>query len=379
MKKIFCSGCFDLLHSGHVAFFEEAAALGDLYVGIGSDRTVFELKGRRPVTLQDERLYMVRSVRHVKDAWINSGSGLLDFLPEIRRLRPDVLFVNEDGNNEAKREFCAELGMEYRVSSRIPHAGLPARSTTAWREECRIPYRIDLAGGWLDQPVVSKLHPGAVLTISIEPDYEFNDLAGMATSTRKKAIELWQTKLPPGDPVSHARTLFCVENQPGKREISGSQDSLGIVLPGLNRLEYDGDYWPRAISSVLDDGILSWLESHLSLTFIQQRGSGFDVYANANLTAPNAKALSVAADACWDAIQRRDFDGFAKAFTDSFHAQTALFPSMLTDDVARTIEAYRHCCRGWKLCGAGGGGYMAFWSREREKDMMPIRIRRAGA
>ena len=39
-KKVFVSGCYDLLHSGHVAFFAEAAKLGDLYVGIGSDRTI---------------------------------------------------------------------------------------------------------------------------------------------------------------------------------------------------------------------------------------------------------------------------------------------------------------------------------------------------
>ena len=45
-KKVFVSGCYDMLHSGHVAFFEEAASYGDLYVGIGSDQTILELKGR---------------------------------------------------------------------------------------------------------------------------------------------------------------------------------------------------------------------------------------------------------------------------------------------------------------------------------------------
>ena len=39
-KKVFVSGCYDMLHSGHVAFFEEAASHGDLYVGIGSDKTI---------------------------------------------------------------------------------------------------------------------------------------------------------------------------------------------------------------------------------------------------------------------------------------------------------------------------------------------------
>ena len=74
-KKVFVSGCYDMLHSGHVAFFEEAASYGDLYVGLGSDRTILELKGRRTVNGERERLYMVKAIRFVKDAWINSGSG----------------------------------------------------------------------------------------------------------------------------------------------------------------------------------------------------------------------------------------------------------------------------------------------------------------
>ena len=62
-KKVFVSGCFDLLHSGHIAFFEEAAGYGDLYVAVGSDRTIFELKGREPVNSENERLYMVKALR----------------------------------------------------------------------------------------------------------------------------------------------------------------------------------------------------------------------------------------------------------------------------------------------------------------------------
>ena len=89
-KKVFVSGCFDMLHSGHVAFFEEAAGHGDLYVGIGSDRTISDLKGRRTINGERERLYMIKSLRCVKDAWINRGSGLLDFEHELREMKPDI-------------------------------------------------------------------------------------------------------------------------------------------------------------------------------------------------------------------------------------------------------------------------------------------------
>ena len=213
-KKVFVSGCYDMLHSGHVAFFEEAASYGDLYVGIGSDKTIQELKARKTINTEAERLYMVKSLKAVKDAWVNSGSGLLDFEKEVRELKPDIFFVNSDGSTPLKEKFCEELGIEYIVSKRVPHGNLPIRSTTALRQECNIPYRVDLAGGWLDQPNISQFFPGPVLTICVEPDYEFNDRSGMATSSRKKAIELWQTNIPTGDTEKLSKTLFCFENLP---------------------------------------------------------------------------------------------------------------------------------------------------------------------
>ena len=105
-KKVFVSGCYDMLHSGHVAFFEEAASHGDLYVGIGSDKTIYELKARKTINTEAERLYMVKALRVVKDAWVNSGSGLLDFEKELRELKPDIFFVNSDGATPLKDELC---------------------------------------------------------------------------------------------------------------------------------------------------------------------------------------------------------------------------------------------------------------------------------
>lgn len=132
-KKVFVSGCYDLLHSGHVAFFAEAARLGDLYVGLGSDRNIAELKHRQTVNSDAERLYMVKAIRYVKDAWINSGMGLMDFVSEVDALKPDIFFVNSDGYSEEKAEFCRARGIELVVAERIPSPGLPARSTTALR------------------------------------------------------------------------------------------------------------------------------------------------------------------------------------------------------------------------------------------------------
>jgi len=376
MKKVFVSGCYDMLHSGHVAFFEEAASYGELYVGIGSDRTLFDLKARRPFNNEAERLYMVRALKAVKDAWINSGSGFMDFLPELKKLRPDIFFVNSDGHSTIKENLCRDLGIEYIVSRRIPHGHLPSRSTTALREECRMPYRIDLAGGWLDQPPVSHAYPGPVLTISIEPDYEFNDRSGMSTSSRKKAIELWQVDIPAGDREFLARTLFCYENPPGTKYVSGSQDSLGIVLPGLNRLYYDGDFWPSVIESLLDEDILDWLERRLWLVPLYPRYEDYDVLGNTHITPEAARDLSEAAENCWNAVKSKDVVRFGEAVKNSFNAQIKMFPNMVSPDILAVLDNYRERALGWKLSGAGGGGYFILVNEKPIDKAFQIRIRR---
>ena len=356
--KVFVSGCYDMLHSGHVAFFEEAASYGDLYVGLGSDQTIWELKGRRTINNEQERLYMVKSIRHVKDAWINSGSGIMDFEKEVRELKPDIFFVNSDGYTPEKEAFCKKLGIELIVSKRIPSEGLPVRSTTALRQECRIPYRVELCGGWLDQPSVNSLVPGPVIVMSIEPTIEFNDKSGMATSSRKKAIELWQTQIPAGDREQLAKLIFCVENPPGTKTISGSQDQLGILLPGLNKLNYDNSYWPVSIESITDEATLHFIAQHLYLIQLPQRKQNYDVLGNTNINPASAKKLADATERCWKAMKEHDVENWGKATAECFEAQLEMYPAMSTPDVQSAIDQYRHQVHGWKLTGCGGGGYL---------------------
>jgi cytidyltransferase-like protein len=374
-KKVFVSGCFDMLHSGHVCFLKTAADYGDLHLGIGSDRTVKELKGRFPVNTQDERKYMLEALKCVKACHINRGSGLLDFVGELKRVAPDIFVVNEDGNSPAKAALCRKLGIKYVVLKRIPHAHLPVRSTTSLRKECRIPYRLDLAGGWLDQPSVSKFGAGPVLTISLEPTMEFNERSGLATSSRKRAIDLWQTDLPGGDREKLAKLLFSYENPPGTTEFSGSQDPIGIVFPGLNRLDYRGDFWPEKITPVNDPKILRWLEKHLHLVTLGPRRSDFRVRTGARITPANVRALAQAADRCWAAILNLDLAEFGRQFRNSFEAQIRLFPRMMTPDVPAAIKQYAAQSLGWKMSGAGGGGYLVLVSEHAIPGAIQIKIR----
>lgn len=376
-KKVFVTGCFDMLHSGHVAFLTEAATCGDVYLGIGSDETVHSLKGRYPVNNQDERRFMLEALRCVTRCTVNSGSGILDFVDNPDALDADILFVNEDGSSPEKEDFCRKHRLKYVVSKRVPHGNLPVRTTTGLRTECNVPFRIDLAGGWLDQPFVSKHYAGSVLTISIEPTIEFNDRSGMASSTRRKAIELWHTEIPSGDKEKLAKTLFSYDNPPGTEVISGSQDALGIVLPGLNKLDYRGEYWPCTIHSIVEESILRFLEAHLFLVTLGPRTSAFSVLEGTKIDSAGAKRLAEAADDCWKAIISKNLAAFGVAFTRSFDAQAAMFPNMVDEGIRNIVERYRSRAQGWKLSGAGGGGYLILVSDKEIENTIRIKVRRS--
>ncbi len=378
-KKVFVSGCYDMLHSGHVAFFKEAAQYGDLYVGIGSDATIFQLKARRTICSETERLYMVKSIRYVKEAYINPGSGMMDFIETVDMVNPDIFVVNEDGGSDTKRQFCAERGIEYVVLQREPEAGLEARSTTSLRTKVKpqLPYRLDLAGTWIDQPYVSKYGAGWAITISLEPTIEFMERAGMSTSTRNAMKKLWPYHLPNYDPEKLAKLVFCFENEPEKDgHISGAQDAIGICIPGVSRHYYDNHYWPEKIETVHDEQTLAWLESHLCLIPMFPRPDGTSVVADCKIDEAGVKALTVASEQCWEAILARDLVAFAAAYKASFEAQIAMFPAMMSNGVQEWIDRYKDQALAWKLSGAGGGGYLALVCEVPPVEAIRIKIRR---
>lgn len=134
MRRVVVTGCFDWLHSGHIRFFEEASAYGELTVIVGHDENIRLLKGEgHPLFPDYERQYVVGSIRTVARALISSGSGWLDAEPEISALGAERYVVNEDGDKPEKRRYCEDHGIEYIVLSRIPAAGLPPRTSTDLR------------------------------------------------------------------------------------------------------------------------------------------------------------------------------------------------------------------------------------------------------
>lgn len=407
-KKVFVSGCYDLLHSGHVEFFKQASQYGDLYVGIGSDATYLEYKHRKPMFPQDERLFMVQSIKYVKEACINEGSGVIDFIPSLDRFQPDIFVVNKEGGSEDKRKICAERGIEYIELDRTPHEGLKARSSTSLKAELSkgseskdesggIPTRLDLAGTWIDQPYVSMYHPGWAITISLEPTFEVRDRCGLSTSTRKMIQKIWPVRLPKMDPEMLARLMFCFENNPERQDghVSGAQDSIGICVPGLCRHYYDNNFWPNKIEYTSDEMTLRFLEQHLVMVPMEPRLPGCTVIEAKDITPAKVKALADAADACWNAIIAHDLEAFAEAYRASFEAQVAMFPGM----VSPTYIGHPECDGSYikeaiakysgmqdvlalKMPGAGGGGYLALVVKdaktfaEKNADSILLHIRR---
>ena len=363
MKKVFVSGCYDLLHSGHVEFFRQASQYGDLYVGIGSDQTILGYKHHKTFYPEQERLFMVKSIKYVKDAYINAGGGIMDFVPTIDIVKPDIFVVNADGSSEAKRQFCQERGIEYVVLQRTPADGLTARSSTDIKDStCQLPTRLDLAGTWIDQPYVSCHAPGWAITMSLLPTFEVRERCGLSTSTRNMIKKIWPVKLPDMNPEILAKLVFCFENDPERSDgiVSGAQDAIGICMPGLVRHYYDNRFWPDKFETCLDEKVLSWVESHVCMIPMDPRRPGCSVVEGKDITEPKVKNLAKAADDCWNAILAMDFAAFASAFQASFDAQVAMFPAMIQGCVQGFIDEYSVLpeVHAWKMPGAGGGGYL---------------------
>ena len=167
--------------------------------------------------------------------------------------------------------------------------------------------------------------------------------------------------LPNMDPEMLAKLVFCFENDPERHDgiISGAQDSIGICVPGLCRHWYDQHYWPERIEVCSDEDILLWLESHLVMIPMEPRRPGCSVVEGKDIKETKVKALANAANDCWEAIMKKDLQGFASAYKASFEAQVAMFPAMIQGSVQSYINQYKNQVLAYKMPGAGGGGYLA--------------------
>jgi len=374
-KKVMVSGCFDLLHGGHIAFFKAAAAFGKLYVLIGQDQNLHQLKGKVPYFSQEERRFIVSSIKYVHEARISTGSGMLDFEPDMYLIKPDIFIVNTDGHTPEKEQLCKKLGVEYMVLERIPEEGLPPRSSSGTKKEIRFPYRICIAGGWMDQPWVSEINPGSVVVAQLWPTIDFNDRSGMATSSRKVALELWGGKIPEGDTVRNAQLLFSAENPPYSKYISGSQDQIGLLVPGINRLFYEGGYWPEKIDNCTDPDICEWLSDVLHLIPLDPRPIGYNPLAEKKLKKEFVMELGESGTLCWESILKKDVYGLGNAMTASFLAWKKILPYTVPDWVMEEMETKYFPNYPGAITSGSGGGYVVVASKNEIEGSFKIKVR----
>ena len=374
-KKVLVSGCFDLLHGGHIAFFKTAASFGDLYVSIGKDQNLLFLKGKKPVFSEEERLFIVKSIRYVFDAFLASGAGVLDFEPDLIRIKPDVFIVNNDGHTPDKEALCKKLGIHYIILDRIPESGLPARSSSATKRDMKFPYRLCLAGGWIDQPWVSVIHPGSVVVVQIWPTMDFNNRSGLATSSREFGIKIWGDRYPDGDPVENAKILFGAENPPGTKYVAGSQDHLGLLMPGVNRLCYNGGYWPDFIQSSVDKDICEWLTDVIHLVPLKPRPYGYDPLKEMHLEKNLIRDLGEAGDRCWESIMRKDINGLGKSLSDTLKSWKQILPLTVPDDIMKEMESIYFSDYPGAITSGCGGGYVIVVSEKEVPGEVRIKVR----
>lgn len=244
---------------------------------------------------------------------------------------------------------------------------MPATLTRAIRKALGpIPYRLQLAGGWIDQPFVSRLNPappGSMVVAQIEAQFRPMDRSGLATGTRAVASALWNGRLPRRQPEALVRELYDAENA-GKREPSGSQDMIGLVYPGINRLDYDvtvhGGVFPSHIESLTAPRTARWLGNVLHLLPVEPRPLGYSPLGEQHLTPRWVARLGRSGLDCFDAIRRRDVDALGASLNETMRCWNAMLPHvvahpLITVDLLRLLRAYQRSYPGAMYSGCGGG------------------------
>ena len=173
-------------------------------------------------------------------------------------------------------------------------------------------------------------------------------------------------------PVFYLRLRILLVKDP----IAGSQDAIGIVFPGFAKSDYSGNYWPDRITHERNHDIAEFVDNHIKLVPLGPRAPGYDVLSDTHINVRGARSLAAAAARCWEALLDRDLLRFGAAVTASFQAQVAMFPHMADSSVRRTLRKYKEVSYGWKLCGAGGGGYIMLVTDTDVDDGIPIIVRR---
>lgn len=251
----------------------------------------------------------------------------------------------------------------------------------------RVPYRLALAGGWIDQPIVSRLNPrppGSMVVVAIEANFRAMERAGLATGTRKVALERWRGRLPKRPPAELVAELYAAEND-GRAEPSGSQDMIGLIHPGISRLDYDhaahGGVFPRHIESLTSARAVRWLERVLHILPVAPRPPGYNPLVEKNLDPQWIARLGQSGRDCFEAIRDRDLAALGRSMNQCMRCWEILLPCTvrhpsLTLDLMALWRVYESRYAGAMYSGCGGG-YLFVVADEPVPGAFKINIRTA--
>jgi len=251
-----------------------------------------------------------------------------------------------------------------------------------------IPYRMAFAGGWIDQPFISRLNPhppGSMVVVSVKPTILFMDRCGMGTSTRKVVMQLWGCEIPEADPAVLMKNLYAAENE-GNPAPSGSQDMAGIIYPGISRLDYDfnfeGGYFPVHVESNNDPDIVQWLENEIYVVPVGQRPVGYNPLEEQSLTPGWIQRLSQTGKDCFDAIASKDARALGASMNECMLCWQNILPNTVRHatirlDLMETLAYYQKRYLGAMYSGCGGG-YLYVISDEPVPNGLKVEIRVAG-
>jgi rfaE bifunctional protein nucleotidyltransferase chain/domain len=391
-KVVFCTGCYDILQSGHAVFFSQCKELGDiLVVGVGRDSVIKMLKGNgRPVNPENNRVYLVAAMGDVDYAVLNGNEikdGKIDFADIIEKLRPDIFVLNDDDSGlEAKQELCDQYGVEIKFVQRIVPEELEPTSTTNIIEKIsfsfKAPLRIDFAGGWADVPFIMHDKLGYVSNIAIKPlieyvtgKFNFSGYprgSGLSTSTAAKLLEMISAKNYNAENKSLtniAEDLFNLENKELNWAI-GRQDQYAIVFGSFNCFEFGRDY-SKPISDEVSVELLEAFRKNLLLmhTGVSRNAQVAVEQVYQNHSTPAGKdaldEISAYGKAFYEALIKRDFLSCAAIMEKNFEAQKKLAPATSNEYLDEIyVFAKNNGAYGGKICGAGGGGAFIFYCKD---------------
>ena len=333
MRHVFVSGCYDIIHAGHVQFFREAKELGDfLTVSFASSEVLWAHKQRRSSLPDEHKKGILEAFEMIDQVVVGTGKEPgLDFLEDFRRLKPDVLVVTEDDQHgDLKMALCAETGAEYIVLPKTPPQYEPVSTSqlVKWiRAPKDAPLRVDFAGGWLDVPRHARAG-GFIVNCAIQPkvslrDWGYERSAGLGGSGAwallnghtgvEEEIHLgvgWQ------DPAVIRETGLCIWR-------SGPKPSLEFKTDG------------------------SLLRGHMALWW---SGHSHDTPGMADQKRNHA-AIEEAGHIAREAVLRGNLEQLGTAIAASHAVQ-------LGEGMTPLPEA--EGCVGRKYCGGGFGGYALY-------------------